>query len=117
MKKTNVFLKVVICLLICIVLYIGGSYPAYLLAYIFCFLILFLKTVFSDAAVKQKIGGIMILTVILAAQIMIVVLVIRQLIENAQTSQMGRLTGVGLIFIPFLFSNTLLCKQHTDNQQ
>lgn len=90
MKKTNVFLKVFICLLICI---------------------------FSDAAVKQKIGGIMILTVILAAQIMIVVLVIRQLIENAQTSRMGRLTGVGLIFIPFLFSNTLLCKQHTDNQQ
>lgn len=84
-------------------LYCTGSYVAYILSYVFSFAFLFCYTVFSESGISDKILQSLIYALILAAQILLDVLVIRVLLEESQdTCSLGKLLGVSLIFIPFI---------------
>lgn len=87
----------------CIALFFGGDYVVYILAYIFSFTFLFCYTVFGVLAISEKLVRTLIYALILAAQIVFDVLVLRGLLEgNGETYCLGQLIGILLIFIPFL---------------
>lgn len=84
------------------VLYWNGNYIVYMLAYIFFFVLLLCGQVFLDASVLEKIVQVLVYALILAAQIVFAVLVIRPAAEGGPSFAPCRLLGVLVIFIPFL---------------
>lgn len=91
-----------IILLACIALFFGGNYVVYLLAYVFSFVFLLCYTVFSASRIIEKIVQGLVYALIMAAQIVLDVLVIRTLLEeNREVCSLGKLLGILLIFIPF----------------
>lgn len=101
-----------IILLACIVLYLGGNYVVYILAYVFSFVFLLCYTVFSASRIIEKIVQGMVYALILAAQIVLDTLVIRTLLEeNREICGLGKLLGILLIFIPFFVRQSFFFQQ------
>lgn len=92
-----------ILLLACSALFFSGDYVVYILAYIFSFVFLFCYTVFAASTILEKIAQTFIYALIMAAQIVFDVLVLRALLEgNTEADRLGKLLGIVMIFIPFL---------------
>lgn len=93
----------VIILLACSALFFSGDYVVYILAYIFSFVFLLCYTIFAASTILEKIVQTLLYALIMAAQIVFDVLVLRSLLEgNADTYNLGKLLGIVIIFIPFL---------------
>lgn len=91
-----------IILLACTALFFGGDYVVYILAYIFSFVFLLCYTVFAASTILEKIVQTLTYALILAAQIVFDVLVLRNLLDgNIETYSLGKFLGIALIFIPF----------------
>lgn len=91
-----------IILLACTALFFGGDYVVYILAYIFSFVFLLCYTVFAASTILEKIVQTLTYALILAAQIVFNVLVLRNLLDgNIETYSLGKFLGIALIFIPF----------------
>lgn len=87
-----------------------GNYAVYILAYVFSFAFLLCYTVFTDSSILEKIAQGLIYALIMAAQIVFDVLVLRDFLEsNDETSRLGKLIGILIIFIPFLIQK-FVCK-------
>lgn len=98
----------IIILLACIPLFFSDDYVVYILIYIFSFVFLLCHTVFADSTILEKIVQTLFFALIMAAQIVFDVLVLRELIEgNADTCRLGKFIGILLIFIPFLIKQIL----------
>lgn len=95
-------LLLLIIALVGVALYWNGNYIVYILAYIFSFMFLLCYTVFAASAIKEKIAQVIIYALILAAQILFSVLVMRCAADNEQTFALYRLLGILIILIPFL---------------
>lgn len=104
MKEKLLFVMMVgIILLACAALFWGGSYAAFLLAYVFAFGFLFCCTAFSAASALEKVKQLLVYALIMAAQIVFAVLILRTLLEGGMTDgRLGKLAGAALIFVPFL---------------
>lgn len=103
--KRHIFsmtLLLAIIALICAVLYWNGDYVVYMLTYIFSFLFLFCYVIFTASAIMEKIVQGIVYALILAAQILFAVLVIRPAAGTGQAFVLYRLLGVLIIFVPFL---------------
>lgn len=100
----------IIILLASTALFFSGDYVVYILAYIFSFVFLLCYTVLMDSSILEKIVQTIIYALIMAAQIVFDVLVLRALLEgNAESYRIGKLTGILLIFVPFLVKK-FVCK-------
>ena len=106
----------VIILLACTALFFSGDYVVYILAYIFSFIFLLCYTVFTASTILEKIVQTIIYGLIMAAQIVFDVLVIRILLEgNPETCILGKFLGIVLIFIPFLVKQLFFIGQHNNH--
>ena len=106
----------VIILLACTALFFSGYYVVYILAYIFSFIFLLCYTVFTASTILEKIVQTIIYGLIMAAQIVFDVLVIRILLEgNPETCILGKFLGIVLIFIPFLVKQLFFIGQHNNH--
>lgn len=103
MKQKIFFLcTFAIILLACTALLFSGDYVVYFLAYIFSFVFLLCYTVFADLTILEKIVQTFMYALIMAAQIVFDVLVLRDLLESDNEAlRLGKLIGIMLIFIPF----------------
>ncbi len=102
-----------ILLFICGTLFVGGSYVVYLLVYVFSFVFLLWHTVFSVSAILDKIAQALVYALIMASQILFDIFVIRILLEGPQSFRIvGKLSGIFLIFIPFLIKQLFFFIQH-----
>lgn len=95
-------LLLAITVLFCAALYWNGDYVVYMLTYIFSFAFLLCYTILTCSAIKETVIQIIIYTLILAAQILFSVLVIRSVAGTWQNIALCRLLGVLIIFLPFL---------------
>lgn len=111
----NWLIKAVTVFFLFVVLYWGGNDIVYLLAYIFCFVYLFFREVFSSHSGKEKTAQILLYAVILTTQILMDVLVIRQLLGTETMDSASRLAGIGLMLIPF-FTKQSFPKQQEENK-
>lgn len=104
MKRKLLLLGLLSALLIltCAALYCSGDYVAYLLAYIFTFLFLLCRTVFSPLAPMEKLAQGLVYGLILAAQILFAVLILRPAPHIAPVFFLYRILGVLMIFAPVL---------------
>lgn len=84
------------------VLYWNGNYIVYMLAYIFSFLFLLCYVVFAASAIREKIAQGILYALILAAQILFAVLVMRPADGTGYLFDLYRLSGVLIVLIPFL---------------
>lgn len=83
-------------------LYWSGSYVVYILAYSFSFVFLLCYTVFAPSAIGIKIVQGIVYALILAAQVLFAVLVMRPASGGGQLFALCRLLGVLMILVPFL---------------
>lgn len=96
-------LMAAVILAACTALFWGGSYVAFILAYVFAFGLVLCYAGFSTTAAGEKAKQGLIFALIMAAQILFAVLVLRTLMEGDMTDyNLGRLAGVALVFVPFL---------------
>lgn len=102
MKLIEWLLKAAAAFFILVALYWGGNDIVYMLVYIFAFVYLFFFEIFSERGGKEKAEHIILYGVILGAQIVTDVLVIRQLLGTAEMDSVSRLAGIGMMLIPFL---------------
>lgn len=91
-----------IVILICVVLYGNGNYVVYMLTYIFSFVFLFCSVILTDSSIVDKIIQALVYALILAAQILYAALVIRLAAEAKQMFDLCRLSGILILFVPFL---------------
>lgn len=102
--------SLVIIVSTCAALFLGGNYVVYILAYIFSFVFLLCAAVLADTALLEKIVQTLLYALIMAAQIVFDILVLRPLLEGStETCRLGRLVGTLLIFVPFS-GKPFLCK-------
>lgn len=104
MKKYNFSMGLlwVVVALLCAALYWNGNDIVYMLSYIFSFAFLFCYTIFSASTIKETIVQIVVYALILAAQILFVVFMMRSVSGTEQTIALCRLVGVLIVFVPFL---------------
>lgn len=94
-------LLLVVTALFCAALYWNGDYIIYILTYAFAFAFLLCYTIFDTSGIGEKIGQTTVYALILAAQILFAVLVMRPA-SGAEALGLYRLLGVLVIFVPFL---------------
>lgn len=105
-----------IILLVCTALFFSGDYVVYILAYIFSFVFLLCYTIFAASTILEKIVQTFIYALIMAAQIVFDVLVLRTLLEgNIETYGLGKLLGIVLIFIPFFVKQLFFIGQRDNS--
>lgn len=104
MKRQLLYLGLlsVILVLACAALCWSGNYVVYLLAYIFTFLFLLCRTIFSPSAFLEKLAQGLVYGLILAAQILFAVLILRPAAQIAPVFFLHRVLGVLIIFLPVL---------------
>lgn len=107
-------LLLIIVVLIGAALYGNGDYIVYMLTYIFSFVFLFCLTVFAASAVLEKIVQTIVYALVLAAQILFAVLVMRPADGTEQLLDLYRLLGVLIVPAPFLIRQICFF-QHTAN--
>lgn len=90
-----------IAVLISVALYYSGNYVIYMLTYIFSFVFLLCGTIYAAPSIPEKILKSIVHALILAAQILLAVLVIRPASITGQFLALYRLMGVLVIFVPF----------------
>ena len=100
--------------LIGVVLYWNGNYVVYILAYIFSFVFLLCYAIFAASTILEKIVQVIIYALVLAAQILFAVLVIRPADSTELHFHLYRLLGVLIILAPFL-TRQICFFHHTDN--
>lgn len=83
-------------------LYWNGNYVVYLLTYIFSFVFLLCRAVFSPFSPLEKLAQILLYALLLAAQILFAVLVLRPAAGQWQLFTLCRLLGVLIVLVPFL---------------
>lgn len=100
MKKRNfsIGLLFIIIFLTCAVLFLKGNYVVYLISYVFSFAFLFCYTIFSSSGVGVKAARIIVYALIMTAQILFAVLVIRP----SGDDELCRLLGAFFLLTPFL---------------
>lgn len=96
------------------VLYENGNYIVYILTYIFSFVFLLCLTVFAASAILEKIVQTIVYALILAAQILFAVLIMRPADGTEQFFDLYRLLGVLIVLAPFLVRQVCFF-QHTAN--
>lgn len=87
-----------IIFLMCAVLFRNGNYVVYILSYVFCFILLLCHTVLLAADIREKIARTIVYALIMTAQILFAVLLIKQ----SGNDELCRLLGVIFLFAPFL---------------
>lgn len=104
MKKYifSIGLLLAIVAFICAALYWSGNDIVYMFAYIFSFAFLSCYTIFSASTIMEKIVQVIIYALILAAQILFAIFMIRSVVGTEQTIALCRLVGVLIVFVPFL---------------
>lgn len=103
--KKDIILKgllAAILALLCVVLYWNGDYVVYMLTYIFSFAVLLCYTIAASSGIMKKVIQSVMYALILAAQILYAVFVVRPVDGMAQAFALYRLLGVLLLFVPFL---------------
>ena len=95
-------LLLVIAALIGAALYWNGNYVVYILTYVFSFVLLLCHTGFSASSAAEKIAHAIAYTLILAAQIVFAVLVVRPAAGSGPSCDLSRLPGVLIILVPVL---------------
>ncbi len=105
-------LLLIIVVLIGAVLYGNGNYVVYMLTYIFSFVFLLCFAVFAASTVLEKIVQTVVYALILAAQILFAVLVMRPADGTEQFFDLYRLLGVLIVLVPFLIRQVCFF-QHT----
>lgn len=100
--------------LIGVVLYWNGNYVVYMLAYIFSCVFLLCYAIFAASTILEKIVQVIIYALVLAAQILFAVLVIRPADSTELYFHLYRLLGVLIILAPFL-TRQICFFHHTDN--
>lgn len=83
-------------------LYWSGNYIVYMLAYTFSFVFLLCDAIFTVSSIPEKIMRAVVYALILAAQILFVVLVMRPVASSEPLFDLYRLVGVLIIPVPFL---------------
>lgn len=106
-------LLLAIIVLICTALYWNGDYVVYMLTYIFAFVFLLCYAAFAASTITEKIAQVMVYALILAAQILFSVLVMRPTFGTGQLFVLYRLLGVLIVFAPFLIRQVWFCR-HTN---
>lgn len=106
-------LLLAIIILICTALYWNGDYVVYMLTYIFAFVFLLCYAAFAASTITEKIAQVMVYALILAAQILFSVLVMRPTFGTGQLFVLYRMLGVLIIFAPFLIRQIWFCR-HTN---
>ncbi len=96
-------LLLAVILLMGAALYGNGNYIFYMLTYIFIFLFLLFSMVRTASPGKEKFIQAILYALILAAQILFAVLVMRPAAPSGQLFDFYYLLGVLIIFVPFLF--------------
>lgn len=86
-------------------LYRNGSYVVYMLTYIFFFVFLLCSTVPAASATRKKVVQVIVYALILAAQILFAVLIIRPASDIEQGVDLCRLSGVMITLVPFLIKS------------
>ena len=104
----------IILALLGVVLYWNGNYAVYILAYTFSFVFLLCYAFFSAPNVLEKVVQGLIYALILAAQILFAVFVIRPADHVELPLNLYRLMGVLIILAPFL-ARQICFSRHTDN--
>lgn len=103
-------------LLACAALFFSGDYVVFILAYIFSFVFLLCYTVFAASTILEKIVQTFIYALIMAAQIVFDVLVLRTLlVGNTETYRLGKLLGILIIFIPFFVKQIFFIRQRDNS--
>lgn len=87
----------IIVFLMCVVLFLNGNYVVYILTYVFGFTFLFCYAVFSPSVIWEKIAQIIVYALIMTAQILFAVLIIR----TSENDELSRLLGAVFLFTPF----------------
>lgn len=85
-----------------IALYWNGNYVVYILAYVFSAVLLLCYALFSASSMAEKAAQAVMYALILAAQIVFAVLVVRPAAGSGEAFDLYRLPGVLLILVPFL---------------
>lgn len=102
MKKFLSCLSAVIMILLaCVALYLCENETVYNLVYIFCFIFIAFYAIFSPSAILSKIVQVILYAIIMSAQIVFNVLVIRTMDQDISYN-MYRLLGVLVTMVPFL---------------
>lgn len=99
-------LLLMIVFLMCTVLFWNGNYVVYILSYVFSFTFLFCYAIFSATTILEKIAQTIVYALIMAAQILFAVLVIRP----SGNDELCRLLGVVFLFTPFLVRQIFFLK-------
>lgn len=83
-------------------LYWNGNYVVYMLTYIFSFLFLLCSAIFAASAILEKIVQGVVYALVMAAQILFAVLIMRPADGDGQLFDLYRLLGVLIVLAPFL---------------
>ncbi|MCI8327621.1 MAG: hypothetical protein HFI37_07575 [Lachnospiraceae bacterium] len=112
MKKRilSVGMLLVLLLLLGTTLYWNGNYVIYIISYICCFTFLLYSSVFVAPANWEKIVQLVIYTVVVVAQILFAVLIIRPSFSRGFIFDSGRLLGIMLLFTPFQIRQVFFLK-------
>lgn len=88
------------------VLYWSGNYIVFMLAYIFSAVFLWCRTAFAPFPIAEKLARITLSGIVLAAQILFAVLVMRPAAGSGQPFVLCRLLGILIVFSPLLIQKT-----------
>lgn len=100
-------LLLAIIVLVNAALYWNGNYVVYILTYAFSFVFLLCYTIFSASAILEKVSQVIVYALVLAAQILFAVLVMRFSDGGGQSFDLTHLAGVLIVFVPFLIKRLL----------
>lgn len=114
MKKFLTSLVTVIMILLAgTALYMCENYTVYNLVYIFCFIFIAFYAICIPSAIPSKIAQVILYALIMAAQIVFNVLVIRTMKGDA-SYDLSRLCGVFITAVPFIIRANIFCQTEKD---
>lgn len=115
MKRLNELSKLVLLLLFMLALYWGGNYVAYMLTYIFSFVFLCCHVCICHTPLSKKCLQILLQAVILAAQILTDILIIRPLTDMNGISSFVHVLAVAITLVPFLLRQSFVRQERKED--
>lgn len=112
-KRTFSLVMLIMIMIACTALFLGGDYSSYNLVYIFSFVFLFFFALFSASTVLQKLISIFIYALIMVAQILFNTFLFRPMEELGPIYHLCRFLGILIVFIPF-FVECLFSQKRTN---